>query len=579
MGTFLNRNPIRVQCSLLVALAAAFICVPTAGARAEFHFSSPRTLSVVEAAGAQVAVDPQGRATVVWNALGPEETVLIQVVRLDAFGLPGPIQALDQVPKHPLPYCTCPQVAVDPFGRATVTWQSYDGKNRRIKAAQIDASEAVGPVYTLSKSGSDAWNSQLAVDSQGRVTVVWRYPSAGDVQSVRLGTDGLPAEAKTLAETTTSGPPEVAVGPQGIATAVWPSTEGLRTVQLDGSGTPGPVQPIPSTSNDDGVVEVVVDSKGRATIAWWRGLGAYEAKSVRLDPAGTPGTVQDLSPPGQDTYEPLLAVDPQDRVTAVWQDFDDHVHATQLGEDGIPGTVHTLSGEESAGAPQVAARPGGGAVVVWTHPGIPFAPDEECLPVQFDPEGDVVKAAFLDPDGQPEQTEAISPYAEQSLRADVAIDPLDRPTVAWESYDGTYFCEDWDTRVQVSRGTVATTIPPEPEPAPPVPPELPAPPGVSLLRLGGRASVEGRHLLLRVRCPQGADGACAGEVKLARRAFVVARGHYRLLPGGRKTIRLPLTRYGKALAKRGSGTLLLTTGKGRGVETGVVWVRLPRHPL
>ena len=252
----------------------------------------------------------------------------------------------------------------------------------------------------------------------------------------------------------------------------------------------------------------------------------------------------------------------------------------QLDDEGIPGTVRTVSGKGRAGEPQVAARPGGGAVVVWTHPGVVYAlpPTGECLDLQFDPESDVVEAAFLDPEGQTEQVSTVSPFGEQSLGANVATDPLGRPTVVWESFDGTYFCDDHNTRVQSSRGSEVADELPDPEPAPPVTPEPSPPPGESLLRLGGRAYVNGRHLFLSIRCPIGTGAPCDGEVKLVRRTLVLARGRCQLPAGGRRRIRLPLSRYGKALARRGSTGLVLTTGKGRGVKTGVVWVRLPRPP-
>jgi len=561
----------------VVALMAAI--GPVAAANGEFQFAPSRTLSVEEAAQPRVAVDPQGRATVVWEALGPEATALIQVVRLNAFGLPGPVRTLDQFPKH-APQCPCPQVAVDPYGRATITWQAYDGVRQTIKAVQMDASEALGPTSTLSDATKDAWDQQLAADPQGRVTIIWRYPSEGGVESVRLGLDGQPEDVNTLAEGNGAGLPDVAVGPEGRATAVWPTTEGLKTAQLDASGAPGPTQDVPSTGNSDGAVNVVVDSRGRATIAWWRGSGAYEAKSVRLDSAGVPGAVQNLSPPEQDTYEPYLAVDPQDGVTAIWQDFEDRVHAVRLDEDGIPEAVHTVSGDGRAGEPRVTSRPGGGAVVVWSHPAVIFIfpPKGECLDLEFDPESDVVEAAFLGPDGQTEQISRVSSFGEQSLGANVATDALSRPTVVWQSYDGTYFCDDWDTRVQASRGSEAPEVPPELGSKPPVPSEPPPSLSESLLRLSNRAYVNGRHLVLSIRCSGGGGVSCAGEVKLLRRSHVFARGRYRLSVGRRTTIRLPLSKYGQALARRGSRGLVLTTGKGRRVETGVVWVRLPRRP-
>ena len=245
MKTFLNKNPSGLSLfrGSLALLTIAFLgsAGPVSPAHGEFQFAPPRTLSVEEAAQPRVAVDPQGRATVVWEALGPESTALIQVVRLNAFGLPGPVRTLDQLPKNP-PQCPCPEVAVDPSGRATIAWQSYDGNSQMIKAVQMDASESLGPVHTLSDTSKDAWDQRLAADPQGRVTIAWRYPSEDVVESVRLDSDGEPEAVNTLAEAEGVGFLDVAVDPQGNATVAWSTSEDLKVVQFDGPGVPGPTK-------------------------------------------------------------------------------------------------------------------------------------------------------------------------------------------------------------------------------------------------------------------------------------------------------------------------------------------------
>lgn len=557
----------------LLALAAYVLLVADARA-AELNFTAPQTLSTLEAGNPQIAVDPQGRATVVWQALGPEATALIQAVRLDPSGLPGPVQTLAEFPKHVSEYPT-PKVVVDSSGNATVAWQSYDGASHRIEAVQIDSSGVVHPVHVLSGPGYNALGQQLAIGPEGRVTVVWYVPSQGDVESARLEADGTPEETQTLVEADEAGFPDVAVDSEGKATVVWPGAEGMRAVQIDASGSPGPIRTVPSTGKADGIPQVVVDGKGRATIAWWRGSGAYDVRSVRLDPEGVPGTPQTLTPPEQNAYEPRLAVDSKGNVTVVWQDFQDHVHSVRLDESGAPGPVYTLSEEALvAGEPQVAIGPDDRAVVVWDHQGPPYAPEEGCLEIQFDPPSDAVRAAFLGPEGQPGPVRVVSPFGEQSTSAQVAFGALGLPIVVWKTFDGTYFCSDNDTRVQTSRGVLA--IEPEPEPDPessPSPP--PAPEGSGVLRLNGKATVKGRRLYIHVSC---AGGACAGRVKLVRSGVAIALGRFRLAAGQHCTLALTLTGFGKKLVAKGSGRLLRTIGRGSGVNKHVVWVRLRGHP-
>lgn len=558
-------------------MALALACVGATAlvgeAQAEINFTPPQTLKEGDVAEPQVAVDPQGWATVVWEELGPEKLIWIQAQRVDPNGFPGPIQTLAKFTPA-APSCPCPQVAVDSTGRATVAWQGVVGTHRRIQAAQIDAGGTAGPVYTLSPPEVHGWDQRLAVDAEGRATLIWRIPSLQNIESVRFRVDGAPEEVQVLAEGVEGlGYTAVGVGPEGKATVVWPTDEGLRTVQIDAGGTPGPTREISPSDSADGVPHVVVDGKGIATIAWWRGLGNYEARSVRLDSEGVPGTVQTLSPPGEGegALDPRLAVDSQGRVTAVWQTFGERIYAVRLDESGVPETVYPLSEpDREAGEPQLAAAPDGRVIVVWSYPAPFFVPEEGCLEgVEFDPESDVVEAAFLGSGGEPERVVDVSAFGEQSLVPQVGLNALGLPTVVWESFDGTYFCEDPTTRIQMSRGVAP--VDPTPEPPPPPPP----PEGSGTLRLNDKATAESRRLHVYVSCE---GGTCAGRLNLVHSGAAVARGRFRLAAGQHRTLVLPLTGFGKKLVAKGSGRLVRTVGRGSGVKRNVVWVRLRGHP-
>jgi hypothetical protein len=582
----------------LLLMAFLVFLMPAGAARAEFEFTPPQTLAAGQVGSPQVAVDPQGRATVAWEAAGPENRKLVQAMRVGADGVPGPVQTLAEFSENPPP-CACPRVAVDPAGRATVVWQSK-GTKYRIKAARIDAAGNVGPVHTLSPEGYSAWDHEVALDPQGRATIVWALSPPQNVEAVRLGVDGTPEEVRVLAkEDVGASPPALAVDLEGKATVAWSNTEGIQTVQLDPSGAPGPIRPVASTENADGVVDAVVDSEGRATISWWRGGGAFEAKSVRLDADGVPGAVQSLSPPEQNTLDPRLAVDPQGRVTAVWEDFESRIYAVRLDEEGAPETVHPLSEEgRRTGEPQVAAAPDGRVAVVWSHPApISFSPEEGCIgEAEFEAAADVVKIAFLGPDGTPKQVQNVSPFGEQSLASQITLDSQGRPTVLWESYDGTYFCGMPSQRIQISRGFTPVDPPPKGPGPPPLSPPLssPGPEGNGVLRLGGGGTAKDGRLRLPVRCTGGAGRACAGKLKLEvgaasisrrlkealgnppwlRSRMTIARGGFQLAAGARRVLVLPLTGFGKRLASKGSGQSLRVVGGGPGVRGSVVWVRL-----
>jgi hypothetical protein len=578
---------------ILAFLAAALSAGPAQG---KVLFGPPLTLAAGDVDEPQIAVDPQGRVTVVWAQLGPEKLISIRAARLNPGGFPESTQTLAEFPTA-IPHCYCPQVVVDSSGRATVAWQGVVAGHRRIQAAQIDPSGTAGPVHTLSADGEEGWHQQLTVDGQGRVTVAWETTGASNIEAARFGADGALEEVKVLAEAVPGlEPVALAASPPGEVTVAWPTSAGLQVVQLGSTGAPGPIRSIPSTDNADGVVDVVADSSGRATLAWWRGSGINQVRSVSLDPEGNPGAVRTLSPTNEGAFEPRLAVDSQGRVTATWVGVNERVYAARLDEGGSPLSIHLISEPaHRAGPPRIASGTDGTTTIAWSHPPDLFARDEGCLPnAEFDYESDAVKAAFLGPDGSPVQLENVSPFGEQAGGVAVAVDPQGQPIVAWESFDGTYFCEDTTTRIQVSRGLTAV----DPQPGPPPSPAPPSP-GVEQrgkLRLARRAAAADGRLVIKVTCPQG-GGVCAGRLEMSaskltvsRRLEVsphglpktgsrvsIARGSFWLDPGKRKKLALSLTGWGRRLVKDSSGQLLRLVGMGRGVEGGTVLVR--QRPL
>jgi hypothetical protein len=265
----------------------------------------------------------------------------------------------------------------------------------------------------------------------------------------------------------------------------------------------------------------------------------------------------------------------------------------RLGADGTAGPIYPLSAPDRlAGHPQVAAAPDGGAVVVWAHPPVVFIPPfEECSENEFQPQSDVVEAAFLNPDGTPGPVRAVSAVGQQSQEAHVAVDSQGRPTVAWDSFDGSYFCPDTTTRVQASSGLNIIDAPPDvPVDKPPV--SKPVLPGVTdegaTLRLGARAVVRGRRVAIRAVCVGDSTATCKGEIGLFSRAplsgkrtrprsreTLFSKGSYRLRGGDRRIVKLGISRFGQTLHAQSGPMTIMATARGRGVESRTVSITIP----
>jgi hypothetical protein len=564
---------------LWAALALAVVAALPVPASAEVAFTPPQTLSLVEAALPQVAVDPQGRATVVWQEVGEEEnTWAIRTRRIDALGIPGPIHTLGIVPiLLGAPQCPCTEVVVDSSGRATVTWQTVTEEGRRIESTQITPAGVPDPAQFLSPPGVEGWYAKLAANSEGEVLVAWHNDSPGDLlEAVVLGPDGVPGEVQPVSEEGDSGNfSSIAVDLDGRFHATWSADGGVHYSRLDKEGAPEDVQLVSPPGEPAGVSEVVVDPKGRATIAWWRGLGVYEAKAVRLAADGTPGTIWNLSPPGQKALDPRIAVDPQGRVTAAWETFADQVFSVRLDENGVPGDPRRLTpGGRIGGDPRVAAAKDGTVIVTWNHTPMGYAPEEGCLDTELNPEDDVVRAAFIRPDGELDRIYEVSPRGEQSFGADLALDPLGLPWVVWTKFDGTFFCDDWDSKIQASHALILQPPVEEEPPAPPPPP--PPPQEAGTLRLAKKGFAQKGRVLLRARCHGGSGEPCSGVLRLIvpGKDLRLAHGRYRVQPGHSKQLSLPLTKAAKRfLAANGPGRIA-TRARGRGLAATHVLVRL-----
>ncbi|HEY5943597.1 MAG TPA: hypothetical protein VIT89_12155 [Solirubrobacterales bacterium] len=575
----------------MVSVAAACAAVP---AQAEVKFSPPQTLFSGIAGSQEVAVDAQGRATVVALKAPPDEDgTLVQVMRLSPSGLPGTVFTLEEVPHDPpLGQCVCPELALDPSGRAVVAWQTATEEGRRVMAAFIDADGVPQPPRALSPGGESAARPSVDATPEGSFAVAWHVGGVGErVEAALLDSDGNVGESRSLTEPGEGGSyPMVAAGPEGTFHVAWNGGDNrVSTTVLDEEGFPEAIQSVSPEGVPATLSGIVIDSKGRTTIAWWHGSGLYEAKAVRLDADGTPGSVWTLQPGDQNVSGARIAVDGQDRVTAVWEDFQERIFAVRLGADGVPEAVHQISPENHlAGSPQLAAAPDGRVVVAWNHPVRFYIPEESCGVTTLEPEDDVVRAALIGSGGQLERVYDVSAYGEEAAGVQLALDPLGLPWVVWETFDGTYFCDEVGGRVLISHGFEQKDPPVEESTAPPATESPKPPPALQLAKRG--VAREGR-VRIRAKCSGESGQACLGSIRIISPASALlpgnarpstrrkgtlrlARGRYRIAEGETATIELLISRFAKQLLAARSAIWVTSKAKGRGLPASTVLIRV-----
>ncbi len=171
-----------------------------------------------------------------------------------------------------------PEVAVSNGGATIVVWIRFDGTDFRIQSRYRDPAGNIGPVDTLSVSGEDASQPDVAFDNSGNAIAVWTRDAGADV---RVQAAFRPAAGPWQAPVTLSAAGQDADDPQ-----------------------------------------ISFDNAGNALAVWSRAdapLSAVIQASIR-PPSGSFGAVQDLSVPGQVAYEPRADAGPSvnDNAAVCW---------------------------------------------------------------------------------------------------------------------------------------------------------------------------------------------------------------------------------------------------------------------
>ncbi len=296
-------------------------------------WSAPVTLSAAGAVSALVAAGPEGNVTAVW-LLEREEgwrSVVQSATRSTGGSWSEPVTL-----SPPRKAARSPQIALDSQGGATAVWEEeYSGA---IESSTRSSGGIWSAPVALSANGVRAAWPQVAVDSQGNATAVWAGRASDgrriQIQSRRIQTAIRPAGGTWSAPVSISEPghrlvqdPQIAVSPQGEATAIWQRSNGSYLVvqgatRPAGGGWSTPVDITTGHGRGGQHQQLVVDSWGNAT-AIWEGYDTRPGPDFAIQAAKHPsGGVwsrpTDISRWTTSLSEPQIAVDPQGRSTVIW---------------------------------------------------------------------------------------------------------------------------------------------------------------------------------------------------------------------------------------------------------------------
>jgi hypothetical protein len=271
-----------------------------------------------------------------------------------------------------------PQVAVDPNGNATVVWEQSDGTLYNIWSNRYTSSEGWGAAVLIETNMSSASEPQVAVDPNGNVTAVWSQDDGGGLFSIWSNryTPGEGWGTAVVVETSMSNAsePQVAVDPNGNVTAVWSQNDSGELFSIwSNRYTPGEgwgTAVLIETNDAGGASEpqVAVDPNGNATVVWSQNDGPFYDPSIwsnRYTPGEGWGTAVLIETINDNARFPQVAVGASGIATTVWEQGDSIWSNHYTPSIGWGAAVPISSAEHSAAFPQVAVDSDGNATAVW----------------------------------------------------------------------------------------------------------------------------------------------------------------------------------------------------------------------
>jgi PKD domain len=314
----------------------------------------------------RLAVDPQGDVTAVWNWHVPERgSGVIQTSTRSAAGSwSEPVDLSGEEPGLE------PQIAVGPGGEAVAVWYRSSGDISSASAAWRVAGGGWRAAVELAPDDANAYLPQVAIDPQGTATAVWESSDSGGVfvrssTSAAGGPWSAPVDVSARGVSPWPGSfPQVAVDPQGNVTAAWSAWYPDRFTVVEaarreaGRGWAAPAE----LGRSNGVIEprpIAVDPNGYVTAVWARGNAL---QSAVFDPVAP--VLRDAAVPvGGVAGQPVaMSVDPFDvwsAVTTRWT-FGDGASATGAAVrhcfSGLGERTVTITGTDAAGNVASATR-------------------------------------------------------------------------------------------------------------------------------------------------------------------------------------------------------------------------------
>jgi hypothetical protein len=337
-----------------------------------------------QAEAPQVAMDEDGNAIAVWSRQNGADRQRVIEAALKPAG--GAWEEAVAISFGGRPQGE-PQIAFDPAGDATAVWERENPEGLRIiQSATKPAGGAWQTPVNVSTGGSSSEQPQIALDGSGNAVAVWSRSTVDPASVVQAASKTAGGHWQAPITLSAGGPEhrgsglKVEFDPAGNAIAVWtyrigeyPDYESvIQSSRLPVGGAWSQAVDISAQGGEAFSPELAIDGGGNA-LAIFRRVGGDGSDFVQVAsrPAGSAwGAPQNLSTPGQEPSAMTVGFDEAGDAIAAWESYvypRGHVESRRMAPGGLwQGPVVLSAPEEDAERPRLAVAKDGRAVTVWT---------------------------------------------------------------------------------------------------------------------------------------------------------------------------------------------------------------------
>ncbi len=281
-----------------------------------------------------------------------------------------------------------PDLAMDGSGNAIAVWTQRDGVRVNVWSNRYNNGRGWGHPELIEHTDEDSEDVSVGLEKNGNAMAVWkqydgaRYNLWSNRYLYGVGW-GSPELVETL-NSKTVYIPNVAVGPSGVAVAVWSQLEttGFRTwsntfVPGEGWGTEKPIETDLTTTPS--FVKVSVDPKGNAIAMWYKSDGIRNSVWYNQYSASSSwGNDKTLEDSDQEAAGNRVEFDLSGNAMAAWTQNDGtryDIWCRRYTPSGGWETEEKIDSEDKGDAvrPDIGFDADGNAIIVWEqHDSIRF---------------------------------------------------------------------------------------------------------------------------------------------------------------------------------------------------------------